>query len=266
MVYKKEGLLLKVENVSLSYDNRPILQNINFEIYDIVRPNMTQGQVVSVIGRSGIGKTQLFKILSGLKKPDTGFVKIGANLHPVQAGDVGVIPQNYLLFNHRSIKDNLRIALENCGKKLTSKEKDDIVADYASRFQLQDELRKYPMQLSGGQRQRVSIIQQILTGNNFILLDEPFSGLDIVMKDKVVELLVKLSLTHEETTLIIVSHDIESSLAISDTAFILARPDENHGATIKEVVDLMDLDLAWHPDIKTNPKFKQLVDEMRNRI
>lgn len=266
MNYKKAELLLKVENVSLAYDSKQILHDVNFEIHNIVRPGMTQGQVVSLIGRSGIGKTQLFKILAGLNKPNSGFVKIGEDMHPVQAGDVGVVPQNYILFNHRSVYDNLEIALENCGKKLTTKEKGNIIKEYASKFQLSDELKKYPMQLSGGQRQRVSIIQQVLTGNIFILLDEPFSGLDPVMKDKVIELLVQVSISSERTTLVIISHDIESSLAISDTAFILAKQNENQGATIKEVIDLMGLDLAWHPDIKSNSKFQELVAQIKTRI
>jgi ABC-type nitrate/sulfonate/bicarbonate transport system ATPase subunit len=170
------------------------------------------------------------------------------------------------LFNHRTIRDNLKIALENCGKKLSNKEKDNIINEYASKFQLNDELKKYPMQLSGGQRQRVSIIQQVLTGNIFILLDEPFSGLDAVMKDKVIELLVQVSVSSERTTLIIISHDIESSLAISDTAFILAKQKENEGATITEAIDLMELDLAWHPEIKSSTKFQALVNQIKSRI
>lgn len=264
--YQREQLLFKVENVSLSYDTREILHNINFEIHNIVRPDIAQGQVISLIGRSGIGKTQLFKILSGLKKPNTGFVKIGNDQHLVQPGDVGIVPQNYILFNHRSVHDNLRIALNNSGKKMNEKEKEQVIEQYANDFQLSEHLRKYPMQLSGGQRQRVSIIQQVLSGNSFILLDEPFSGLDIVMKDKVIELLVKVSVSHEETTLIIVSHDIESSLAISDTAFILAKQDENHGANIKQTIDLMELGLAWNPHIKTDPKFIDLVGQIKYMI
>ena len=102
MTYNVGEVILKVENVNLTYD-KPILRDINFEIHNITRPNICQGQIVSLIGRSGIGKTQLFKILSGMHKPDTGYVKIGEHLLPVRAGDVGVVPQNYILFNHRTI-------------------------------------------------------------------------------------------------------------------------------------------------------------------
>lgn len=266
MSYKKEELLFKVENVNLAYDTKQILQNVNLEIHNITRPDISQGQVVSLIGRSGIGKTQLFKIMSGLKKPNTGTVRVGVEQRLVKPGDVGVVTQNYVLFNHRTIIQNLQIAVNNSGQKLTDAEKAQIIQQYAHEFDLTDHLKKYPMQLSGGQRQRVSIIQQILAGNMFIFLDEPFSGLDVLMKDKVIELLVKVSVSHEQTTLVIVSHDIESSLAISDTAFILSHKNEGEGATITNVIDLCALDLAWKPGIKTDPQFIKLVAEIKKML
>src|ERR1039458_10169606 len=111
--YTREGLLLKASNINLKYDSRQILRDVNFEIHDIHRQGMVQGQVVSLIGRSGIGKTQLFKILAGLIHPTSGTVTIGLDQKPVIAGEVGMIPQNYILFNHRTINSNLRIGLNN---------------------------------------------------------------------------------------------------------------------------------------------------------
>ncbi len=122
------------------------------------------------------------------------------------------------------------------------------------------------MQLSGGQRQRVSIIQQVLTGNRFILLDEPFSGLDALMIDRVLDLLVKISTLHEWNTLFIVSHDVENALAISDTAFILAREKDKEGATITETLDLIEMGLAWNPAIREDPRFQHLVGQIRHKI
>ncbi len=264
-MYKKEEVILQVENVNLSYD-RPILRNVNFNIHNITRVGIQQGQIVSLIGRSGIGKTQLFKILSGLLIPQTGSVKIENDLHPVIAGEVGVVPQNYILFNHRSILDNLKLGLRGSPNKYSEKEKAELIKEYANKFELAEHLKKYPMQLSGGQRQRVSIIQQILTGNRFILLDEPFSGLDPVIKDKVVELLVSISLLNELNTLIIISHDIENSLAISDTAFILANQEGHLGSTITETIDLMQMGLAWNPEIKKIKAFQDLVAQIKFRI
>lgn len=266
MNYKKEEVIFKVENVNLSYDDRPILRDINFEIRNVTRPDVAQGQVVSLIGRSGIGKTQLFKILAGLLKPNTGHVKIASDLHDVQAGEVGVVPQNYILFNHRSILDNLKLGLRGSANKLSDNQKKELIDSYVVKFALKEHLKKYPMQLSGGQRQRVSILQQILTGSKFILLDEPFSGLDPIIKDVVVELLVSISQLHEHNTLVIVSHDIENAMAISDTAYILAHQEGKQGATITETIDLIQMGLCWTSEIKKNKDFIDLVSQLKFRM
>jgi len=264
-MYSIKETILKVEGVNLSYD-KVILRDVNFEIHDVVRTEVTQGQIVSLIGRSGIGKTQLIKVLSGLIKPSSGTVKFGLDLKDVNAGDIGIVPQNYTLFNHRTIIDNLKLGLRGSKLMISDKEKVDIISDFANKFELTDHLKKYPMQLSGGQRQRVSIIQQILTGNKFILLDEPFSGLDPIIKDKVVKLLLDLSHMDEMNTLLIISHDLETSMAISDTALLLSKEEGKEGATITGKIDLMGMGLAWNPDIKKNKEFIELLDNIKNNI
>ncbi|RFS23866.1 ABC transporter ATP-binding protein [Chitinophaga silvatica] len=265
-VYTKTGPLVCAENVSLQYGTKTILRDINFCIHDIHRPNMEQGQVVSLIGRSGIGKTQLFKVLSGLIQPTQGVVKIDTDQHPVRAGEVGIVPQNYILFNHRTIYHNLKIGLDNAAVKLTDAEKKSIITDYAETFQLTEHLQKYPAQLSGGQRQRVSIIQQVLTGNKFILLDEPFSGLDVLMIDRVIQLLVKVSTLQEQNTLIIVSHDIENAAAISDTVWVLGCEDGKEGATIKHEYDLCAMGYAWQPEVRKEPGFQDLIANIKSLL
>ena len=260
--YTKEEVILKAENISMQYD-KLILRDVNFEMHNIVRPGMHQGQVLSLIGRSGIGKTQLFKIMAGLIQPTTGTVKIGVQQQPVKAGDVGVVPQNYILFNHRTIMQNLEQGIANARVKKSAKEQEEMIKEYAAHFDLTDHLKKYPMQLSGGQRQRVSILQQVLTGNHFILLDEPFSGLDALVIDRVVELLLKVSTLDELNTLVIISHDIENSLAISDSAFVLAKEKDKEGATITQKLDLIQMGLAWDPEIRTKKPFIELVNQIK---
>ncbi len=265
-VYTKDALLLKADNICLKYGDKQILSDVNFEIHNIQRPNMSQGQVVSLIGRSGVGKTQLFKILAGLIKPTSGTVTIDEDQHVVRPGEVGIIPQNYILFNHRTIYQNLKIGLDFSGQKVSDEQEKSIIEDYASKFGLSEHLKKYPMQLSGGQRQRVSIIQQVLTGNKFILLDEPFSGLDILMVDKVIDLLIQVSTINEFNTLIIVSHDIENALALSDTAYILANKEGVAGATVTETIDLIQLGFAWDRDIRQSAHFQELVAQIKFKI
>jgi ABC-type nitrate/sulfonate/bicarbonate transport system ATPase subunit len=259
--YKKEQLILSVEGVSLSYDERQILRDVNMQIHNITRPGLTQGQIIAICGRSGSGKTSLFKLLSGYNKPTEGMIKIFEDQHEVKTGEMGVVPQDYPLFNHRTIRDNLSLAIGS----LKSKEKESVINDYAEHFELKEQLDKYPCDLSGGQRQRVSILQQVLAGNKFILLDEPFSGLDTIMKDKVVDLLVKVSNLDEMNTLVVVSHDIESSCAIADTVFVLANKDGN-GSTMVKTYDLLEEGLAYKEGIKDIPRFREILSEIKSLI
>lgn len=256
--YTKEELILSVKEVSLTYDTKPILNGVNIDIHNITRPGLVQGQIVSIVGRSGCGKSSLFKLLAGYNKPNTGEINVGADQHPVNIGEMGVVPQDYPLFNHRTVFENLALALTS----LKGKEKIDTINDYANHFELSEELKKYPCDLSGGQRQRVSILQQVLAGNRFILLDEPFSGLDTLMKDKVVELLVKVANLDELNTLIIVSHDIESACAISDTVFVLTNTDGN-GSKIVKTYDLLEEGLAYKPGIKEDLSFRSIIQEIK---
>lgn len=266
MNYTLHKTILKVENLGLTIDEKIILRDINLVIKDIQRPGVKQGQVVSLVGRSGIGKTQLFKTLAGLQHPTTGNIYIGEDLHPVKAGEVGIVPQNYILFKHRTIFENLAIGLKNSGIKCSEKEQDGIIREFCQLFDITDQLKKYPIQLSGGQRQRVSIIQQLLAGNQFILLDEPFSGLDLLVIEKVVQLLVQVSHLNELNTLILVSHDILNSIAISDSVYILSSEIGKPGATFTKSFDLCQMGLAWDPDIRKKKEFISLIEEVKHLI
>jgi ABC-type nitrate/sulfonate/bicarbonate transport system ATPase subunit len=258
--FTKEEVVLQARNVNLSYDGKQILRDINFEIKNIIRPGIKQGQVISLIGRSGIGKTQLFKLLSGLQQPTSGEILIYQN-KKVKPGDMGVIFQNYYLFEWRSVYTSLLLAAKK-NPLLKGKEK-EAINQYVADFNLSDHLKKYPQQLSGGQRQRASIIQQLLKGSDFLLLDEPFSGLDVLVLDKVVALLQKVSVSDDLKTLIIVSHDIVTSVAISDTVFILGEEKGKPGSTIVREIDLIERELAWESDIKSKKMFGETIGEIK---
>jgi ABC-type nitrate/sulfonate/bicarbonate transport system ATPase subunit len=259
--YNKEQLILSVKEVSLAYDEKKVLNDVNLEIHNITRPGMIQGQIISIVGRSGCGKSSLFKLLSGYNKPTTGTINVGVDQHTVQTGEMGVVPQDYPLFNHRTVQDNLALALSS----MKGKEKLDTIKSYTDHFELTEHLDKYPCELSGGQKQRVSILQQVLAGNKFILLDEPFSGLDTLMKDKVIDLLIKISNLDEMNTLIIVSHDIESTCAISDTVFVLADK-TGEGSSITKTYDFLTEGLAYQPGVKEMPRFRQIIHEIKELI
>jgi len=276
--YSKKDVLLQARDLSLSYGGKCILHDINFSIRDIIRPGMLQGQVVSLVGRSGIGKTQLFRVLSGLQQPSSGSITIRERRpaetgtgsiqvyqeRPVRPGDMGVIFQNYYQFGWRTVKQSLLLAARR-NKALAGKEEDTLL-QYADQFDIAYVLDRWPAQLSGGQQQRVSIIQQLLKGADFLLLDEPFSGLDVCVLDKVVELLLQVSLSDELKTLIIVSHDIATAIAISDTVFILGRQAGREGSTLVKEIDLIERGLAWQKGVQQEKVFAETLEEIKGSL
>jgi ABC-type nitrate/sulfonate/bicarbonate transport system ATPase subunit len=274
--YIKKEVLLQARNVNLSYDDKCILHDINFCVRDIVRPGLQQGQVVSLVGRSGMGKTQLFRLLSGLQRPDSGSITIREREpvaqkdgsievyreRSVQPGDMGVIFQNYYQFGWRTVRQSLLLAARQ-NKDLAGKE-EDAIRHFTQQFDIPDILHCYPAQLSGGQQQRVSIIQQLLKGSDFLLLDEPFSGLDVCVLDKVVELLLQVSLSDDLKTLIIVSHDIATAAAISDTVFILGKQPGREGSTLVREIDLIERGLAWQKEVRQERAFAETLKEIKD--
>jgi len=262
MQFLKADTLLKVENIHKSYDGKVVLRDINLEIKDIIRPGLAQGQVVSLVGQSGMGKSTLFDIMSGTLQADSGKVMVGKDLRPAQIGEMGVVFQDYYIYPWRKVKKILQFAVSK-NPKISPGDQEKAIVEIADKFQLTDHLSKFPSQLSGGQKQRVSIAEQLLIGNDFILLDEPFSGLDGIMVDKVTELLDTVSQNDELKTLIIISHDLSNSLAISDTVFILSKQEGKPGATITREIDLISRGLCWQKGIKDTSEFRELLKEVK---
>jgi polar amino acid transport system ATP-binding protein/sulfate transport system ATP-binding protein len=267
--YERKDVLLDIQGVTFARNGVPILRDVNAQVRDVVRPGVKQGQIVGLLGPSGVGKTTLFKILAGLLQPDTGTVKIGAKGAPAEPGLVGVVAQNYILFEHRSVIGNLVIAGRQAGMNGADAKAGGM--RYLERFGLKEHADKFPAQLSGGQRQRVAIAQQLLCSENYLVMDEPFSGLDVLQQENVHQLLQEVSLSHEENTLIIVTHDVSAAVAISDTIWLMGRErtptgEAIPGARIVETIDLIERDLCWHPDIRKRAGYIDLVNEIKERF
>lgn len=273
--YGHDGIVLRIKDVNLSFTSDagkelPILKNVNAEVKNITRPGLSQGQVVALLGPSGIGKTQLFRMMAGLATPGatrSGEIYLGANDTPVQAGLVGVVAQHYPLFAHRTVRGNLHVAAANSGK--SKSEIVELEAQLLRAFDMEKHADKYPAQLSGGQRQRVAIAQQMMCSKYFMLLDEPFSGLDPLMITRALELISAITSADEYNTTIIVTHDINSALCVADTLWVLGRDRDAQGnpipgAYIKHTYCLAEMGLAWRPDIRKLPEFSRLVNEVRD--
>ena len=257
--------LLKVSHVSKAYGGTPILRDLHLEVKNITRPGMTQGQVVAMLGPSGIGKTTLFRILAGMEKPDSGGVLVHQEQIPVQRGMVGVVAQNYPLFHHRTVLGNLHVAGRQAGlsRADVTKKADDLL----KRFGIVEHASKYPSQLSGGQRQRVAIAQQFMCSEYFLLMDEPFSGLDIVAQERVIEFIREMAQAHELATFILITHDVGAALEVADTLWLLGRDRDAQGniipgARVKASYNLIERGLAWRKGITSTPEYMELRREI----
>jgi NitT/TauT family transport system ATP-binding protein len=267
--YTQGATLIKAEGVNVTLGGCPILRDLNLEVKDLRRPGAVAGQVVGLLGPSGVGKTTLFRVLAGLDRPDAGRVLIGEQAVPVQRGMVGVVAQHYPLFMHRTVMGNLLVAGKRAG--LAHKAAVEKATGLLTRFGLLDHSGKYPAQLSGGQKQRVAIAQQFMCSEHFLLLDEPFSGLDPMAIDRVAELLNEVACMHELNTIVVVTHDIGAALEVADTIWLMGRDRDAEGkiipgAKIKESYNLIERGLAWRDGIATEPAFLETLREIRARF
>lgn len=261
--------LVTIDNVSVGYDGVPVLKNLSAGIRNVTRPGMSQGQITALLGPSGCGKTTLFRVLAGILQPDTGIVLIGPQQHPVSAGDVGVVAQNYPLLEHRTVRGNLYFAARQTG--YTKNEADGYAIKYLDDFGLTGMGDKYPAQLSGGQRQRLAIAQQLICSKHYLIMDEPFSGLDVVALSKVRSLILEVAARNEENTFIVVTHDVSAAISVADTVWLMGRDRDAKGqiipgARIIEVIDLIEQDIAWHPDPVNTPNAVALIRDIKKRF
>ena len=267
--YQLGESILKADEASLTLGGNLILDKVSFEIRDIIRPNQITGQVIGLLGPSGIGKTQLFHLLAGLKQPTSGRVLIGDPGVPVRRGMVGVVAQHYPLFSHRTVLGNLLVAGARSGKP--ESEYKQKAHSLLEEFRLLDRAGHFPAQLSGGQRQRVAIAQQIMCSESFLLMDEPFSGLDLIALRKVQELINRIATANELNTIVVVTHDIPAVIEVADMILLLGRNSDEQGkfvpgARIQATYNLIERGLAWRKDIASTPEFIECLNEIRNRF
>jgi polar amino acid transport system ATP-binding protein/sulfate transport system ATP-binding protein len=264
--YEVHETLLKIDNVCVSYDGVQVLKNVCAEIKNIIRPGKVQGQVVGLLGPSGVGKTTLFRVLAGLMKPDSGNVLIGDSV-PLKRGCVGVVAQHYPLFAHRTVLGNLLVGGRQAG--LSHPDALQKSMELLKRFDMEECAHKYPIQLSGGQRQRIAIGQQFMCSEYFILMDEPFSGLDLVAVSKVSDFITEVAQTDDFNTFILVTHDVAAAIEVCDTIWLLGRDRDADGkvipgAHIQATYDLIERGLAWHKEITATPAFLALLKEIHD--
>ena len=218
--------LLKLEQISKQYDNKVVLDNISLEI--------NKGEIVSLLGQSGSGKTTLLNIILGLTKMDKGRIIFdNENLTNVKMKDRGfnIVFQDYALFPHLNAYDNIVYGLKNKRGLVTEEE----LKEYINFLELNPHLNKKISELSGGQKQRVALARTLVMKPKLLLLDEPLSALDGVIKESIKERIKSIAKEFQLTT-IIVTHDPEEALTLSDKILIINQGNISQFGTPHEII------------------------------
>lgn len=204
---------LEFENISKEFGTHKVLNQISF--------NVEKGQFFSLLGPSGCGKTTLLRIVAGFERPDSGRILLDGqditHLPPNQR-PVNTVFQNYALFPHLSIWENIAFGLRVAKKP--KKEILDEVERMLHLIQMTDCAEKKPDQISGGQKQRVAIARALINKPRVLLLDEPLAALDLKLRQK---MLLELDLIHDQVgiTFLFVTHDQTEAMAVSDRIAVL---------------------------------------------
>lgn len=203
----EEQIQLSIEGVSKAFGSKAVLQNLSFEL--------KKGEILSFLGNSGSGKSTLLRIIAGFEQADKGDIISGQQSiinKPTHLRNVGMFFQNYALFPHLNVEQNIGYGL--------SKSEKSRVSELIEMCQLKGEEKNLIHQISGGQQQRVALARALAPRPQVLLLDEPFSNIDAQLKDDLrVEL--KSLIKQAGISAIFVSHDIDDAFAIADRALLL---------------------------------------------
>ena len=213
--------VLKLEDIYKSFGEKDVLNGISFSV--------EKGEILGLLGVSGSGKSTVFNIISGNIRPNKGTVFIDGKETTGETGHVSYMLQKDLLFDHMKVVDNAALALRIKG--MDKKKARETASSYFKEFGLEDQEDKYPRELSGGMRQRVALLRTYLNKEPIILLDEPFSALDKLTKDKLHNWFLDIIKKYQMTG-IFISHDIDEAIYLSDRILILKTDGKLHDQVV----------------------------------
>jgi len=247
-----EEAMLVLADVSQVYVNAKgaslAVENLDLTVH--------RGEFVSLVGPSGCGKTTILSMLAGLFPPTKGLVTLGGEQVSGPSTKVGYMLQQDYLFPWRTIRDNAAIGLEITGRKTSASLAyiDELLAELG----LPGSGSRYPHELSGGMRQRVALARMLATEPEIMLLDEPFSALDLHIKLQL-EDLVQETLKRLGKTAVLVTHDLAEAAAMSDRVIVLAA---NPGRKIAEILVPDEIRMAPPMEARKLPSFQDTFDQL----
>lgn len=247
---------ITIKEVTVSFKSRKgvytAIKNISLDI--------RKGEIVSFIGHSGCGKSTLMNTISGMIIPDSGEVIANEKLVKGPGPDRGIVFQNYSLLPWLSVFQNIYQAVDSSVKDISTNEKKKLVEKNLQMVNLWEHKHKLPAHLSGGMKQRVAIARAFAINPKILLLDEPFGALDALTKsDMHIELLKLWNLDNRDKTIVMVTHDIEEAIFLSDRVVVL---DNGPASTIKEIVDIFLERPRNKKDIVHHPKYMEIHDRL----
>ena len=202
--------VLKAEHISKDFDLKPVLRDVTV--------SLEEGELVSILGLSGSGKTTLLNIISGLTVPDEGRVYLAGREITGRPGQVSYMLQKDLLLEHKTVMDNVSLPLVISGMKKEEARRQ--AEPYFDRFGLSGTQDLYPSQLSGGMRQRAALLRTYLCSHGAVLLDEPFSALDMITKGQMHEWYLSVMRDLGLST-VLITHDVDEAILLSDRICLL---------------------------------------------
>jgi len=222
---------LRTENLVKKYRTRTVVKDVSFEV--------EQGEIAGLLGPNGAGKTTSFYMIVGLIQPNSGKIFLDdeeITHEPVyrraQKG-IGYLAQEASVFRRLSVEDNIRAVLEMTN--LSKEEQKFRVESLLSEFGLQKIRKSLGIQLSGGERRRTEIARALALKPNFILLDEPFAGVDPIAVEDIQEIVAKLR--DKNIGILITDHNVHETLSITDRAYLLFEGEILKAGTAKELAD-----------------------------
>lgn len=222
---------ITLKNVSLVYED----ENTDFCAIKDINFSIKKGEFVSIIGPSGCGKSTLLNLMTGLNFPTDGCILIDGEQIKGTGTERGVVFQHYSLFPWMSAQKNLVFGLKQLHRNKSKKELEEIADRYLSMVGLKDFKNKYPSQLSGGMQQRVAIARAFAMNPSILLMDEPFGAVDAKNRVILQELLLKLwDNGSEKKTVILVTHDIDEAILLSDRIIVMSASP----GTVKEEINI----------------------------
>ena len=208
-------MILRAENLVKKYKQRTVVNNVSF--------NVSQGEIVGLLGPNGAGKTTSFYMIVGLIKPNEGRIYLedediteDAMYRRAQKG-IGYLAQEASVFRKLTVEDNILAILEM--SSMSKEEQKDKLEELINEFSLHKVRKNRGDLLSGGERRRTEIARALAANPNFILLDEPFAGVDPIAVEEIQGIVAKLK--HKNIGILITDHNVQETLSITDRAYLL---------------------------------------------